>query len=71
MTMPVILRPRVMNYAIDEAADLTVNVFMNDQEVGRTTLTLYVLRGSAHCHNMATTRHDQWERIEQWLWSVV
>lgn len=34
-------------------------------------VTLYVLRGSAHCHNMATTRHRQWERIEQWLWSVV
>lgn len=38
---------------------------------GSPDVTLHVLAGSAHCHNMATTRHEQWERIEQWLWSVV
>ena len=30
-------------------------------------LTLFVLRGSAHCHNMATTRVALWCRIASWL----
>jgi pimeloyl-ACP methyl ester carboxylesterase len=29
-------------------------------------VSLYVLRGSAHCHNMATTRHELWDRLAGW-----
>ena len=30
-------------------------------------ITLYVLAKSAHCHNMATTRHLLWDRIARWV----
>jgi hypothetical protein len=26
-----------------------------------------MLRGSAHCHNMANTRTVQWDRIDRWI----
>jgi pimeloyl-ACP methyl ester carboxylesterase len=29
-------------------------------------VTLYVLRGSAHCHNFAGTRTELWDRIGRW-----
>jgi pimeloyl-ACP methyl ester carboxylesterase len=29
-------------------------------------VTLFVLRGSAHCHNQATTREELWERVARW-----
>ncbi|MDT3440204.1 alpha/beta fold hydrolase [Pseudofrankia sp. BMG5.37] len=32
--------------------------------------TLFVLRGSAHCHNQAMTRTVLWDRIASWLTSV-
>jgi len=72
-------------FAIEAANSVAVPVFLSYGEVdvsrdpheepkyfgNSDDVTLFVLRGSAHCHNMATTRHEQWERIEQWLWSVV
>jgi pimeloyl-ACP methyl ester carboxylesterase len=72
-------------FAIEAANSVEVPVFLSFGEVdvsrdphfeptyfsNSDDVTLFVLRGSAHCHNMATTRHEQWERIEQWLWSVV
>jgi pimeloyl-ACP methyl ester carboxylesterase len=72
-------------FAAEAAAAVDVPVFLSYGEVdvslapheepkyftGSPDVTLFVLRGSAHCHNMATTRRVQWERIEQWLWSVV
>jgi alpha-beta hydrolase superfamily lysophospholipase len=30
-------------------------------------LTVFVLRGSAHCHNLAPTRHRLWDRTIEWL----
>jgi len=30
-------------------------------------VSLHLLRGSAHCHNFASTRTQQWERIAQWV----
>ena len=35
-----------------------------------TDAALYVLRGSAHCHNQAVTRTVLWERIVGWLRSL-
>jgi pimeloyl-ACP methyl ester carboxylesterase len=29
-------------------------------------VTLYVLAGSAHCHNFATTRRQLWDRMAAW-----
>jgi pimeloyl-ACP methyl ester carboxylesterase len=33
-------------------------------------VTLYVLRGSAHCHNFAGTRTELWDRIGRWAAGV-
>ena len=30
-------------------------------------ITLFVLPGSAHCHNTATTRHLLWDRLARWV----
>jgi pimeloyl-ACP methyl ester carboxylesterase len=30
-------------------------------------VALYVLAGSAHCHNQASTRTQLWDRIIQWI----
>lgn len=30
-------------------------------------VTLFVLPGSAHCHNMAGTRHQLWDRLVRWI----
>jgi pimeloyl-ACP methyl ester carboxylesterase len=30
-------------------------------------VTLFVLAGSSHCHNMATTRFALWDRLDLWL----
>ena len=30
-------------------------------------VTLFVLRGSAHCHNSANTRHELWDRLGAWV----
>jgi pimeloyl-ACP methyl ester carboxylesterase len=30
-------------------------------------ITLYLLKGSAHCHNMASTRHLLWDRLAAWF----
>jgi len=34
-------------------------------------VTLYVLRGSGHCHNMASSRRLLWERLARWFGTVV
>jgi alpha-beta hydrolase superfamily lysophospholipase len=34
-------------------------------------VTLYVLSGSAHCHNMARTRQRLWDRLARWYDTVV
>ncbi len=33
-------------------------------------ITLYILRGSAHCHNSAATRHLLWDRLLRWVRSL-
>jgi alpha-beta hydrolase superfamily lysophospholipase len=33
-------------------------------------LTFHVLRRSGHCHNFASTRTEQWDRIGRWLGSI-
>lgn len=38
--LPVILKPRVVNYSKDETVEVTVKAFVNDQEVARDSLTL-------------------------------
>lgn len=30
-------------------------------------ITLFILKGSAHCHNMATTRKELWDRMDRWI----
>jgi hypothetical protein len=30
-------------------------------------ITLFVLPGSAHCHNSAGTRHVLWDRLARWI----
>ena len=35
-----------------------------------TDATLFVLRGSAHCHNQAATRAELWDRMDRWVRSV-
>ncbi|MGW1029095.1 alpha/beta fold hydrolase [Streptomyces sp. NPDC002577] len=40
--------------------------FANSRDV-----TLYVLAGSAHCHNMATTRHLLWDRLLRWCDTLI
>jgi pimeloyl-ACP methyl ester carboxylesterase len=34
-------------------------------------VTLYVLAGSGHCHNMAGSRELLWDRLANWCGSVV
>ena len=34
-------------------------------------VTLYLLAGSGHCHNMATTRHRLWDRLLGWCASAI
>jgi alpha-beta hydrolase superfamily lysophospholipase len=34
---------------------------------GSTDLTLFLLPGSAHCHNVAGTRQQLWDRLAQWV----
>ncbi|MFO0691719.1 MAG: alpha/beta hydrolase [Myxococcota bacterium] len=72
-------------FASEAAAAVDVPVFLGYGEIdvsldphaepayfsGSDDVTLFVLRGSAHCHNMASTRHVLWERLEQWIGSVV
>jgi hypothetical protein len=38
--LPIVLRPRVVNYSRTETADLTLSVFVDEKEVARTPLTL-------------------------------
>jgi hypothetical protein len=35
-----------------------------------TDVTLFVLEGSGHCHNMATTRYALWNRLDGWIRSL-
>jgi len=37
---------------------------------GSTQLALNVLEGSAHCHNLATTRRLHWQRLDRWIDSL-
>lgn len=30
-------------------------------------VTLHVVAGSAHCHNLASTRRDHWARLDRWI----
>ena len=36
-----------------------------------TDVTLYVVEGSAHCHNLSTNRAALWDRIAGWIPGVV
>jgi pimeloyl-ACP methyl ester carboxylesterase len=70
--------------AADAAAAIGVPVFLSYGEVdvslaphdepayftGSDDVTLFMLRGSAHCHNMANTRTVQWDRIDRWINSL-
>lgn len=63
-----------------EAAQVDVPVFLGYGEVdvspdphaeaafyrGSPDVTTFVVPGSAHCHNMATTRHLLWQRLLDW-----
>ena len=33
-------------------------------------ITLFLLRDSGHCHNMAGTRHVLWDRLARWVAEV-
>lgn len=66
------------------AAEIRVPLFLGFGELDVTTtphaepsfypnstdVTLHLLEGSAHCHNMARSRHAQWDRIARWLTSL-
>ena len=41
------------------------------ERIAATFLTLYVLAGSAHCHNMAGTRQRLWDRLLGWCGSAI
>ena len=70
----------VPGISLDAAAQIAVPVFLGYGEVdvspsphaeprafaASDDVTLRVLRGSAHCHNMATTRHALWSRLLAW-----
>jgi pimeloyl-ACP methyl ester carboxylesterase len=65
----------------DEAADIDVPIFLGYGEVDVSPdprreveafaashdITLYLLKGSGHCHNMASTRHLLWDRLAAWF----
>lgn len=71
-SMPGILR--------DEAAEIAVPIFLGYGDVdvspdprreveaftASRDITLYVLAGSGHCHNMASTRRLLWDRLAIW-----
>jgi pimeloyl-ACP methyl ester carboxylesterase len=38
---------------------------------GSSDVTLYLLAGSAHCHNMASTRQRLWDRLLDWCGSAI
>lgn len=73
-------RSTVPGHATDEAAAIDVPVFLAFGEVdvaarphteptfypSSPDVTLYLLARSAHCHNMATTRHRLWDRLLAW-----
>lgn len=34
---------------------------------GSDDVTLHVLRGAAHCQNLASSRHQHWQRLDRWI----
>ena len=34
-------------------------------------ITLFLLHDSGHCHNMAGTRHELWQRLTRWVAEVI
>jgi pimeloyl-ACP methyl ester carboxylesterase len=72
-------------YVAPHAAQITVPVFLcfgGDLDVSpephgeparyasSTDITLVVLEGSAHCHNMASRRIELWDRLTRWAGGV-
>jgi pimeloyl-ACP methyl ester carboxylesterase len=71
-------------YIAEAAAAISVPVFLvfGEQDLSEdprreptaysscNDLTLFVLRGSAHCHNLAPTRRQLWDRTLRWLGSA-
>lgn len=69
----------------DEAARIAVPMFMGNGERDSTPdpyaepdyfracpdITLHLLPRSGHCHNFASTRHQQWDRIDRWAKSLL
>jgi len=37
---------------------------------GSKDVTLHILDGSAHCHNLAGSRRDYWVRLDRWIDSL-
>jgi pimeloyl-ACP methyl ester carboxylesterase len=71
-------------FASEAATEIDVPVFLAYGELdmspaphedpaaytGAQDVTLFVLPGSAHCHNMATTRAVLWDRLDRWIHSL-
>ena len=71
-------------FTADSAAAIDVPVFLTFGELdvspaphaepsyfaSSPDVTLFVLAGSAHCHNMATTRTVLWDRLDRWIRSL-
>ena len=62
--VPILVGYGEVDISPDPRADASIYVSSPD-------VTLYLLAGSAHCHNTATTRHDIWERLFGWCLSAV
>ena len=74
----------VPGVAVEAAATIEVPVFLayGDVDVSprpqaepaffssSRDITLFMLRGSGHCHNMANTRHLLWDRLAHWIVDV-
>ena len=78
------MQSSVPGITAEAATEIEVPVFLGYGEVDVSTdphaepaffsrspdITLYLLAGSGHCHNMAATRRVLWERLLDWCDAV-
>lgn len=58
--------------AFGAVVDLTPGPYTEPANYGASTdVTLYLVEGSAHCHNFSTNRTALWNRIGRWIPTVV
>jgi hypothetical protein len=58
--------------AFGTVVDLTTGPYAEPANYGTSgDVTLYLVQGSAHCHNFSTNRTALWDRIGGWIPTVV